>query len=64
MLLFGVLLNDKLFAKMLFLIMIIVSKKHKTKDYYGLNLQEHEILWIMRNVMYLQGIHVLKVSTI
>ena len=64
MLLFGVSLNDKLFAKMFFLIMIIVSKKHKTKDYYGLNLQEHEILWIMRNVMYLQGIHVLKVSTI
>ena len=64
MLLFGVSLNDKLFAKMFFLITIIVSKKHETKDYYGLNLQEHEILWIMRNVMYLQGIHVLKVSTI
>lgn len=64
MLLFGVLLNDKSFAKMFFLIMMIVSKKHKTKDYYGLNLQEHEILWIIRNVMYLQGIHVLKVSTI
>lgn len=64
MLLFGVSLNDKLFAKLFFLIMIIVSKKHMTKDYYGLNLQEHEILWIIRNVMYLQGIHVLKVSTI
>lgn len=61
MLLFGVSLNDKLFAKMFFLIMIIVSKKHKTKDYYGLNLQEHEILWIIRNV---QGIQVLKVSTL
>ena len=59
--LFGVSLNDKLFAKMFFLIMIIVSKKHKTKDYYGLNLQEHEILWIIRNV---QGIQVLKVSTL
>jgi len=52
------------YLQMFFLIMIIVSKKHKTKDYYGLNLQEHEILWIIRNVMYLQGIHVLKVSTI
>ena len=61
MLLFGVSLNNKLFAKMFFLIMIIVSKKHKTKDYYGLNLQEHEILWIIRNV---QGIQVLKVSTL
>lgn len=61
MLLFGVLLNDKSFAKMFFLIMMIVSKKHKTKDYYGLNLQEHEILWIIRNV---QGIQVLKVSTL